>query len=76
MAPLARKRAWETRRAKYGSRGHGSNYGRPCATCATLKPLIVRLHNEGILTEGQAAKALCIGRIQFRVFADELAKEG
>jgi hypothetical protein len=69
-----RRQAWETRRAKYGPRGHGSSYSRTqgaCASCQRMTALIVRLHVEGILSEGQAAKATGLHRIELRKQADE-----
>jgi hypothetical protein len=73
----ARKRAWQTRRAKYGSRGHSGAYLRfkrgDCNTnCSAMRDLIVRLHNDGVLSEGQAARATGMHRIDLRIRADEL----
>jgi hypothetical protein len=78
LADLAevRKRAWATRREKYGKRGHCGIYtthGR-CGGCNRMAALIVRLHNEGVLTEGQAAKAIGIGRVALRIRADAAAQ--
>ena len=68
-----RKTAWETRRQKYGARGHASNYSRPrtgpCNCAAYL--MIVRLYHEGVLSEGQAARALNIDRVTLRMEADD-----
>lgn len=64
----ARKNAWKTRRAKYGPQGHNGSYSRPCSCSA--RRMIVRLHNEGVLSEGQAAKALGIDRVALRIEAD------
>ena len=71
-----RKRAWETRRKKYGAHGHNGSYNRPsvpepCPDCARMRALIVRLHVEGILSEGQAAKAAGLYRIDLRQAADD-----
>lgn len=69
-----RARAWQTRRTKYGPKGHNSSFTRsavPCARCRSMEALIVRLHNEGILTEGQAAKATGLYRIELRALADK-----
>lgn len=71
----ARLRAWRTRRAKYGVRGHGSSYSRhggPCEACKRMESVIVRLHIEGILSEGQAAKAIGVGRVVLRALADQM----
>jgi hypothetical protein len=35
-----------------------------------MADVIVRLHNEGVLSEGQAARALGVGRVELRVLAD------
>ena len=69
--PEVRRRAWETRRQRYGEKGHDSRYGRPCPQCRTMKNLIVRLHVEGVLSEGQASQAIGITRIELRELADE-----
>src|SRR3546814_3317528 len=70
-----RRKAWETRRAKYGPRGNNGSYARPatgqCARCAAMEALIIRLHVEGALSEGQAAKATGLHRIRVRKLADE-----
>lgn len=70
----ARKQAWETRRKRYGKKGHNSAYTRPPLCCAPANPyarkLIVKLHLEEILSEGQASKALGMHRIEFRKLCD------
>jgi hypothetical protein len=66
----ARSRAWRTRRQKYGPKGHAGSYARPCSSCERMSALIVRLHNEGVLSEGQAAKALGVDRITLRARSD------
>jgi hypothetical protein len=71
----ARKRAWETRRRKYGPKGHGSSYSRTqgaCASCQRMTDLIVRLHVEEVLSEGQAARATGLHRIDLRKLADDV----
>ena len=68
-----RNRAWKTRRQKYGKRGHDSSYSRPkgaCQNCARMTDWLVRLHNEGVLSEGQAAKATGLDRVSLRILAD------
>lgn len=73
MTDLAdvRRRAWKTRRAKYGAKGHNAGYGgyRRCHGCQTMMDLILRLHNEGTLSEGQACKATGLGRVDLRTRA-------
>ncbi len=76
MADLSetRKRAWETRRKKYGALGHNGSYTRnpgPCSDCERMRAWLVRLHAEGVLSEGQAAKATGMYRIDLRSAADE-----
>jgi hypothetical protein len=39
------------------------------------RKMLARLHNEGILSEGQAAKATGLGRIELRKLCDELNLE-
>jgi hypothetical protein len=41
------------------------------ARAASMQELIVRLHKEGTLSEGQASKALQIGRVDLRKLADD-----
>ena len=74
----ARKRAWETRRKKYGTRGHSGSYratGR-CGDCGRVQSMtysLVRLHVEGVLSEGQAAKVTGLDRVEVRRIADAIA---
>ena len=72
MSDLARKQAWETRRQKYGERGHAGSYSRPkTGPCnCGARAMIVRLYREEVLSEGQAARALGIDRITLRKEAD------
>ena len=68
-----RKRAWKTRREKYGTQGHNASYLRPhgpCADCARMRGYLIRLHVEGVLSEGQVAKATGLDRIEVRIRAD------
>lgn len=71
-----RARAWATRRKKYGPHGHAGSYSRvatgPCPHCERMTDLIVRLHAEGALSEGQAAKATGLRRIEIRKRVDSL----
>ncbi|MBB5765672.1 hypothetical protein HNR01_005332 [Methylorubrum rhodesianum] len=69
-----RRKSWETRRQRYGDRGHAGSYARPaapCPCCAGLLPLVIRLHREGVLSEGQVVKASGLSRIEVRRLADE-----
>lgn len=67
----ARVKAWETRRAKYGPRGHDGAYTRPSHPLG-LKALrlVLKLHAEGTLSEGQCCKALDLDRVELRALAD------
>jgi hypothetical protein len=69
-----RRRAWETRREVYGSRGHSGPYRQTalCRDCERMRDMLVRLHNEGVLSEGQAVKATGLGRFDLRKRADAL----
>lgn len=75
MSAASRKKAWETRRAKYGPRGNNGSYTRPatgpCSRCAALEALVIKLHVEGVCSEGQAARATGLHRIAVRELADE-----
>lgn len=73
----ARAKAWKTRRKLYGARGHNGSYARSCPRCrrmiTMLVPMItmlVRLHVDGVLSEGQVAKATGLHRIDVRKVAD------
>jgi hypothetical protein len=74
----ARQRAWETRRKTYGPKGH-SGYqvgGRKSdASIETMRRLIARLVNEGIVSEGQASAAMLLPRIEVRAICDRV-REG
>lgn len=73
-----RRRAWATRRAKYGPRGHGGAYRQAalCPNCDRMRDLLIRLHNEDVLSEGQVAKATGMDRIDLRRRADALRDQG
>jgi len=68
----ARLMAWQTRRAKYGPKGHASSYARPCARCRALLGLVIRLHVAGVLSEGQVAQASGLDRVTIRTMADDM----
>ena len=68
----AREKAWKTRREKYGSAGHSGSYSRfPNATERRALALVILLHAEGTLSEGQCCKALGLDRVEFRKMCDE-----
>lgn len=72
MQSDARARAWETRRKKYGSTGHARGaYGHSGDHVASMQALLIRLHEEGVLSEGQVAKATGLHRITVRKMADD-----
>lgn len=68
----ARKRGWETRRQKYGSTGHARGaYGHGGDHVASMQALLIRLHEEGVLSEGQVSKATGLHRITVRKMSDD-----
>ena len=69
----ARAKAWETRRAKYGAAGHAGSYrrGGGYANSAGLLALVIRLHIDGTLSEGQVCSASGLDRVEVRKLADE-----
>ena len=68
----ARAKAWETRRAKYGAKGHAGRYTRFAFDPIGRKALalIMILHDQEVLSEGQCCKALDLDRITFRIMRD------
>jgi hypothetical protein len=73
-----RKKAWVTRRVRYGPSGHRGSYSRgaaKCAGCNRMRDGLLRLHLEGSLTEGQTARLTGLGRVQVRAWIDA-AREG
>lgn len=71
------KKGWETRRAKYGQRGHKGYYS--CGNRAELhqkikrmEDALIKLHIEGVLSEGQACRITGIYRIELRERADDM----
>lgn len=70
-----RRRAWETRRKKYGPRGNNGSYARPstgpCEHCAGAVAMLIKLYVEGSASEGQVAKATGLHRIEIRKRADD-----
>lgn len=68
----ARKRGWETRRQKYGSTGHARGaYGHGGDHVVSMQALLIRLHEEGVLSEGQVSRATGLHRITVRKMADD-----
>ena len=77
--PIAnvRKRAWETRRKKYGARGHSGAYGafRPIYTMPwhsrmrTMQNALIWLYRGGVISEGQTMKMTGLDRISVRELA-------
>lgn len=71
-----RMRAWKTRREKYGKRGHHGSYARSAGQTSDAERMrywLIALHVDGILSEGQAARATGLHRIALREIADEIA---
>lgn len=67
----ARAKAWETRRAKYGPKGHDGYHRRqPRSLELRALRLIARLNREGTLSEGQCCKALDLDRVEWRAICD------
>lgn len=64
----ARRKAWATRRAKYGPRGNCGVYRHGGVSFLENRAirLIVKLHLDETLSEGQCAKALGIDRVAWR----------
>lgn len=72
-----RKRAWKTRREKYGERGHGGAYCHPQPIymarwnerLRSMEAALIRLYREGVLSEGQVSKATGLDRVSCRDLA-------
>lgn len=77
MSYKGRLKAWETRRAKYGTAGHSGPYRTAVSFADDLGSralaFVLRLHAQGELSEGQCAKALELDRVSFRALVDERA---
>lgn len=73
----ARKQAWETRRKKYGQRGHSGSYGgcRPFYIASwnvrlrMMEDALIRLYRQAVLSEGQTCKATGMDRVTVREMA-------
>jgi hypothetical protein len=78
-----RKRAWQTRRAKYGSRGHAGAYGgfRPIYAATwnvrlrMMEDALIRLYRQSVLSEGQTCKATGMDRVTVREMAIQQAEK-
>lgn len=71
-----RHKAWATRRKKYGSAGHSGSYARWRKSGGdhqkdNMRKWLVRLHVEGVLSEGQLMDALLLDRIKCRELRDD-----
>lgn len=72
-----RKRAWQTRRTKYGPRGHAGPYGqlKPIHTqpwyarMRSMQEMLIKLYRQGLLSEGQVSKATGLDRVSCRDLA-------
>lgn len=71
----ARRKAWETRRAIYGSMGHSGSYSRKRGDVGKMLAFLVRLHVEGTLSEGQVAKVTGLHRVEIRRLSDKVRDE-
>lgn len=74
----ARQRAWETRRKKYGPRGHNSSYSRSPVDLSfavqsdlRLARLVAYCLADGLLTEGQVARVIEMDRLGVRYLRDD-----
>ena len=76
-----RKKAWRTRRKKYGNKGHSGAYRcgygahQAAARIKLMERAIIGLHVDEVLTEGQAAKMTGLDRIRVREIADDIIME-
>ena len=78
MSKTARQQAWETRRDTYGPKGHNgyrTQRRKSDPSIETMRRLIAKLVNEGIVSEGQASEAMMLPRIDVRAICDQV-REG
>ena len=76
----ARKKAWETRRKKYGSSGHKGSYrcgtwrydAKEQARVRNMEDALIELYESAILSEGQVSKMTGLDRITVRIRADDM----
>lgn len=66
-----RRRAWETRRKKYGVRGHRGTYtrGGMCGSCERMREAIAALYNADVISEGRALSLTGLSQASFRYIA-------
>lgn len=73
----AKQRAWKTRRDRYGPRGNRGTYYRGVTRDDAvlqrrrLARLVAIVHAHEMLSEGQIAKVLGVGRIEVRELEDD-----
>lgn len=71
----ARRLAWETRRKKYGTRGHNGTYSRcSCDKSESdqkLARLVAYCLADGLMSEGQVSKVIEAERLQVRKLRDD-----
>lgn len=70
-----RKKAWETRRAVYGPSGHAGAYAFPhrregSSVGSRALRLVILMHREAVLSEGQCCQYLGLDRVEFRKLCD------
>lgn len=76
-----RKRAWKTRREKFGDKGHAGYYSTYSGgrldreKFLSMQGALIRLWREGVLSEGQVSKAIGLDRVSCRQLASEQADE-
>ena len=73
-AKETRAKAWATRRAKYGPRGHhplAYNCHKDWDVKCRAMDWICELHDNGVLSEGQCSKRLNMERVAFRIMVDD-----
>lgn len=72
-----RFRAWETRRKKYGPKGHSeAAYGNGIDYVFSMQRLLCKIYVEGGVSEGQVCKATGLHRIEIRQIADDMILNG
>lgn len=67
-----RRRAWKTRRARYGQIGHFGSYR--CGSWTNsieLSRLIAYVNGTGLMSEGELSQLLNMDRVSIRIHADE-----
>lgn len=73
----AREKAWKTRRLRYGPRGNRGTYFRGVTSADAilqrrrLARLVAVVHAHDMLTEGQLARVIGVGRVEVRELEDD-----